>query len=601
MRTPVALLAALAFTAIVAVSPATAQVGGLLWEENFESLDNWLKITGNGSWGWGNGELEYYKNENVDIADVPGEAGNKALRIIAKRESGPGIVDQWGNPLLYTSGKVTTESFVSVKYGMIEARVRVPNLDLGGWPALWLLGTSNYDWPKSGEIDMFEMGASKAFRDLHDTHNGGTGLNNSTVNQMTGANLIYHSPAAVGPGNLSGAASIAYDPADIYCRPYYNQVTSLHDRFITYRLYWDDTTMRQTVIDGGVERDLYTTPFTITADSEEYRQPFYLIANLAIGGAYTDAYRLGDTSSGLPVTMPLPATMYVDYIRVYEWNGQGEVHFGPPTAQSGSFGLLTDLTPTNGNLTIGTDANVWVWESTLIDGTIPPYEGTNGLTWKTNAKGWFGAGVMTDQPLNLFSFIDGDLKFRIKIPGYVTFKIGVIDTWGNQYYVQFPANQTKYGLVRNGNWGQVTIPVADLRGLAIDMRMLSYSFVILEESGQACEFAIDDIYYTGGFVAGVDGPTMLPRTATLLDNAPNPFNANTELRFELAGDESYAIVVYDAAGQRVREFQGLGRAGLNAVRWDGRDGQGRGVSSGVYYYRLETGAGADTGKMVLVK
>jgi len=299
--------------------------------------------------------------------------------------------------------------------------------------------------------------------------------------------------------------------------------------------------------------------------------------------------------------MPLPATMYVDYIRVYEWNGQGEVHFGPPTAQSGSFGLLTDLTPTNGNLTIGTDANVWVWESTLIYGTIPPYEGANGLTWKTNAKGWFGAGVMTDQPLNLFSFIDGDLKFRIKIPGYVTFKIGVIDTWGNQYYVQFPANQTKYGLVRNGNWGQVTIPVADLRGLAIDMRMLSYSFVILEESGQACEFAIDDIYYTGGFVAGVDGPAMLPRTATLLDNAPNPFNANTELRFELAGDESYAIVVYDAAGQRVREFQGLGRAGLNAVRWDGRDGQGRGVSSGVYYYRLETGAGADTGKMVLVK
>jgi hypothetical protein len=43
-----------------------------------------LKVTGNGSWGWGNGELEFYKNENVDIADVPGEPGNKALRIVAK-------------------------------------------------------------------------------------------------------------------------------------------------------------------------------------------------------------------------------------------------------------------------------------------------------------------------------------------------------------------------------------------------------------------------------------------------------------------------------------------------------------------------------------
>ena len=246
------------------------------------------------------------------------------------------------------------KQLVSVKYGMIEARVRVPNLDLGGWPALWLLGTTTQGWPGSGEIDLFEMGASKAFRDLHDTHNGGTGLNNSTVNQMTGANLIYHSPAAVNPGNLSGAASIAWDPSDIYCRPYYNQVTSLNDRFLIYRLYWDESTMRLTVTDNGVEHDLYQAPFTLTADSDEFRQPFYLIANLAIGGAYTDTYRLGDPSSGLPITMPMPATMYVDYIRIYEWNGQGEVHLGPPANQAGSYGLYTDLTPTAARVTLGT-------------------------------------------------------------------------------------------------------------------------------------------------------------------------------------------------------------------------------------------------------
>ena len=154
---------ALALVLVSAVQ-AQAQVGPLLWEDNFNTLDNWLKITGNGSWGWGNGELEFYKNENVDIADVPGEPGNKALRIIAKQESGPGIVDQWGNPLQYTSGKVMSKSFVSVKYGMIEARVWVPNLNLGGWPAFWLLGTANYAWPRSGEIDMMEMGLKKVYR-----------------------------------------------------------------------------------------------------------------------------------------------------------------------------------------------------------------------------------------------------------------------------------------------------------------------------------------------------------------------------------------------------------------------------------------------------
>lgn len=599
MRKPAILLALL--MVLTVAGAARAQVGSLLWEDNFDTLDNWLKISGNGNWGWGNGELEYYHNDNVSIADVPGETGNKALRIIAKAQSGAGIVDQWGNPLSYTSGKVTTESFVSVKYGMIEARVRVPNLNNGGWPALWMLGTTTYNWPMSGEIDLFEMGASKAFRDLHDTHNGGNGLNNSTVNQMTGANLIYYSPGAVNSGNPSGAASIAYDPTDIYDRPYYSMTTPLNDRFVIYRLYWDDATMRMTVTDGGVERDLYEYPFTLTADSDEFQKPFYLIANLAIGGAYTDCYRLGDPASGLPISMPLPATMYVDYVRVYEWNGKGEIHMGPPVQKHGKYGLYTDMTPTTEQVTIGTDANIYVWESTLINGTTPPYEGSNVLAWKTNGKGWFGAGIMNVQPLNLFDFGAGWLKFRIKIPANVTFKIGIIDKWGNQNYVEFPANTTKYGLVRNGQWGQAAIPVIDIRGTAMDLRMLSYSFVILEQYGANCEFGLDDIYWDAGYVAGTDQPTGTPGASLLMSNTPNPFNASTELRFDMPADAQYVINVYDAAGARVRTFSGLGRAGINTVPWDGRDEQGANAASGVYYYRLETGGGADSGKMVLIK
>ena len=50
---------------IISASAAQAQVGNLIWEEEFNDLDNWLKVTGNGSWGWGNGELEYYKEENA--------------------------------------------------------------------------------------------------------------------------------------------------------------------------------------------------------------------------------------------------------------------------------------------------------------------------------------------------------------------------------------------------------------------------------------------------------------------------------------------------------------------------------------------------------
>lgn len=584
--------------ALATAGAARAQVGNLIWEDNFNDLGNWLKVTGNGSWGWGNGELEFYKNENVDVAGIPGEPGNLALRIIARQESGAGIVDQWGNPLNYTSGKVVSKSFVSVRYGMIESRVWIPNLDLGGFPAVWLLGTANYAWPACGEIDMMEMGLKKAFRDLHDTHNGGNGLNNSTVNQMVGANAIFYSAGAVTPENPSGAASLSWDPDDDYARPYYNYASPLVGRFLTYRLYWDENTLRQTVVDGGVERDLFTEPFTIGADATEFHEPFYLIANLAIGGAVTDAYQLGAPASGLPVTMPFPATMYVDYVRVYRWNGRGEVHLGPPVARGGTFGILTDTTPTHAALLTDSTSKIYIWANTMVPGTITPYEGANGLSWRSNGQGWFGGGIMSIQPLNLFSFDQGHLKFRIKIPANVTFKIGVIDAWNNQYYVSFPAGQTRYGLVRNGEWGQAAIPVSDLRGTAIDLRMLSYPFVILEEQGIGCEFAIDDIYWDGGGPVTAVGPGNGPQAVMQMTSAPNPFKASTELRFQLAADGPYALEVFDVAGKRVASFRGIGRAGANAVRWNGHDDQGRRASAGIYYYRLASGGQSASRKVV---
>ncbi len=578
-----------------------AQVGDLIWEEPFDDLGNWIILTGNGSWGWGNGELEYYSGDNIDIVEVPGEPGNMGLRITARQESGPGIVDQWGNPLNYTSGRLYSKSRVTVRYGMIEARVRVPDLDLGGWPAFWLLGNSNYAWPRCGELDMMEMGGKQIYRDLHDTHNGGNGLDNATVNQSVGANAIFYSDDAVNPGNPSGAASISWDPDDLYCRPYYNYADPLIERFLLYRMYWDESSLRFTVVDEGVEHDLFETPFSIDAESDEFTKPFYLITNLAIGGAFTDAYNLGDPGSGLPVTMPFPAEMYVDYVRVYEWNGQGEVHLGPPEFECGLFGLFTEETPVTGELIPEVSSEIYVWEGTLTDGTIPPYEGEDALSWQTTGLGWFGAGIMAIEPLNLFDFGDGHLKFRIKIPANVTFKIGIIDAWGNQSYIEFPAHTTKYGLVRDGEWGQAAIPVEDIRGLYIDLRMLSYAFVILEEQGTACEFALDDIYWDDGLGSDVAGGLPGESRLRLQPNAPNPFRDATKMVFEMPRSGDYELVVYDVTGRRVRGFRGSASAGQNAVRWDGRDAQGAPVASGVYYYRVETASGAVTSRMVLVR
>jgi len=567
---------------VLSATPCHAQIGEVIWEENFNDLDNWMTITGNGSWGWGNGELQYYHENNVEVASIPGEPGNNALHITARQETDPEFVDQWGNPLNYTSGKVTTKAKVSILYGVIETRVRVPDLDLGGWPAIWLLGTANYNWPRCGEIDIMEMGMSQVFRDLHDEHNGGNGANNSTVNQVVGANAIFYSDEAVNPDNPSGAASLSWDPEDESCRPYYNYDSPLTDRFLTYRVYWDDQSLRFTVIDDGEEYDLYTEPFSIDSVSAEFHEPFYLIANLAIGGAFTDAYNLGDPGSGEPVSMPFPAEMYVDYIRVMEWNGQGEVHLGPPTFQGGTFGIFTDTTPIDNGLAIGEDAEIYVWEGTLEEGSIPPYEGDNGISWTTTGLGWFGAGIMSVQPVNLFNFGDGHLNFMINIPAGISFQIGIIDAWGNQSYVEFPAHQTTYGLVRDGNWGQASIPISDIRGEFIDLRMLSYEFVILEVNGAGCEFALDDIYWDGGGEVSVSEMEIgeIPSYFSL-NSYPNPFNPATTIQVSLPEAGELSVTVFNITGQQVATLaSGSYNAGTHILTFDGTN-----LASGIYFAR----------------
>ena len=79
---------------------AQAQVGNLIWEDEFTDLENWIVQTGNGSWGWGNGELECYLEDNVDIAEIPGEPGNTALRITARQETGPHILECCGGTVI---------------------------------------------------------------------------------------------------------------------------------------------------------------------------------------------------------------------------------------------------------------------------------------------------------------------------------------------------------------------------------------------------------------------------------------------------------------------------------------------------------------------
>ena len=192
----------------------------------------------------------------------------------------------------------------------------------------------------------------------------------------------------------------------------------------------------------------------------------------------------------------------------------------------------------------------------------------------------------------------------IKIPANISLQIGIIDAWGNQSYVDFPASQTTYGLVRDSNWGQASIPVSDIRGEFIDLRMLSYEFVILEVNGASCEFGLDDIYWEGGgTVSVIEGELgKTPIKYSLNNNYPNPFNPLTTIRYDLAEDGFVNVTIYDMMGRTVKimvtEEQ---NAGVKSVQWDATDSFGKPVSAGVYLYQIQAGEYMQTKKMVLLK
>ena len=94
----------------------------------------------------------------------------------------------------------------------------------------------------------------------------------------------------------------------------------------------------------------------------------------------------------------------------------------------------------------------------------------------------------------------------------------------------------------------------------------------------------------------------VPRIDALYQNHPNPFNPSTTIRFSLKDRGIVSLAIYDVAGRLVRVLvDDVIESGPHELTWDGKDNAGRGVASGVYFYRLRAGEFTDTRKMVLLR
>ena len=100
---------------------------------------------------------------------------------------------------------------------------------------------------------------------------------------------------------------------------------------------------------------------------------------------------------------------------------------------------------------------------------------------------------------------------------------------------------------------------------------------------------------------------VLPKKTALLVNYPNPFNPETWIPYQLAKPAEVNISIHAADGKLVRTLKlgylsaGMYHSKSRAAYWDGRNGLGEAVASGVYFYTLTAGDFTATGKMLIRK
>ena len=329
---------------LLAAASLHAQCTNLVWSDEFDgdalNLGNWNIQTGDGCdlgiCGWGNDEAQYYREQNITVEDG-------LLKITAKRESFGGKA--------YTSARITTKDKQDFKFGHLEARIRLP--EGGGlWPAFWMLSTDEVygGWPQSGEIDIMEWVGNEPDELLGTIHFGQPWPNNS----LSGSELR---------------------------RRYEDWSGEFH----TFAVDW--TADRITWYVDGVSYGTKTRN-DLGGQRWPFDQDFHFLLNMAVGG----------TLGGQIASDIFPATMEVDYVRVYEMS--------PPT-----------MSVASNTVTAGEEATFTL--NNLGDGATVSWTGPNGAiviaSGNSSARVTFGSdgGEVTA------IVTDGDCEYRLSTEIFV--------------------------------------------------------------------------------------------------------------------------------------------------------------------------------------
>lgn len=239
----------------------------LIWSDEFEYTglpdpEKWGYDTEGNKAGWGNNEAQQYTELNKKNALV----ADGLLHITARKEDFAGKK--------YTSARLYSK--VAWQYGRIEVSAKLPD-SKGTWSAIWMMPGgwtfNDGNWPDVGELDIME----------HVGHNLGV------------IHASAHSKDYQWQANTQKTATI-YAP-------------DVDKLFHTYTLEWTPD-----LITVSVNDSLYFNYKNegLGKSKWPYNKPFYLILNVAVGGAWGNVEGIDEEA--------FPQTMEIDYVRVYQKN-----------------------------------------------------------------------------------------------------------------------------------------------------------------------------------------------------------------------------------------------------------------------------------------
>ena len=236
------------------------------------------------NWAFETGGGGWGNNEKQYYQAANATVANGELVITARKQSVGGMP--------YTSARLKTQGLKQFTFGRMEARIKTP-LGQGLWPAFWMLGANigSVGWPYCGEIDIME--------------------------QVNADSRCYGTAHWDSNGHAQYGQNVATSP----------------NAYHVYSVEWTPDYIRW-FVDGAKYNEMTIT--NGTGGTEEFQRPFFLLLNLAVAGDWP-----GQTVD----ESKLPATMNVDYVRVYQLTN---------TAPASSITLQAEAANVNNGMTVET-------------------------------------------------------------------------------------------------------------------------------------------------------------------------------------------------------------------------------------------------------